>query len=152
MKRPKNKSRSDKQPKVAKEPAYAKTPYAKNTPEIEGGHLAWRFSACDRGGRWAWTNLQPAEKYKETVEKLHAFEKMNWNQILDNGCHPISLGDIAKEAHDRLREINMDDLDELMSFRLSGKNRVWCVRSKSIMRILWWDPDHTVCPALKKHT
>jgi uncharacterized phage-associated protein len=29
---------------------------------------------------------------------------------------------------------------------------VWCIRHLNVMRILWWDPDHLVCPSVMKHT
>ena len=86
------------------------------------------------------------------MEKLYEFECKNWDEIRRSGSHPILIGDIAKAARDRLRVLRMDDVDELMSFRISGTQRVWCLQRLNIMKILWWDPDHKVCPATKKHT
>ena len=48
--------------------------------------------------------------------------------------------------------IRQDDVDELMSFRLDSRGRVWCIQTGNIMRVLWWDPNHEVCPSFKKHT
>lgn len=121
-------------------------------PVIHGGHLAWRFSGCDREGPFAWGNFETADKFKEVIEKLHEFETKTWQQIIDGGSHPIELERIEKSARDRLAETQRDDIDTLMSLRLTGTNRVWCVRDASIMRILWWDPDHKVCPSALKGT
>lgn len=151
MARHKNRPRPVKQPKVAEEPTPEKRPRWVE-PKVNGLPLAWRFSTNDPGGDWAWTSLQPPEKYQEVLEKLHEFETKNWREIVAGGSHSIELGRLAKKARDRLTVIKRDDLDELMSFRLTGKNRVWCVRDQNIMRLLWWDPDHTVCPSVKKHT
>ena len=52
-------------------------------------------------------------------------------------------------ARDRLAEIGQDDLDELMSFRITGESRVWCIQDSAIMRVLWWDPHHGVYPIEK---
>ncbi len=144
--------KTKKQPKVAAEPQPRKKPRVGEPFFHEDYPLAWRFSACDKGGPWAWTNLNPADKYKEVVEKLHSFETMTETVMRQGGSHPVALDNIAGDAVQRLREIQQDDLDELMSFRLTGTNRVWCVRDRNIMRVLWWDPDHQVSPAKKKHT
>ena len=114
--------------------------------------MAWRLSDHDKGGPWSWSGLDDAPEYKRVMEQLHEFERMNWNTIVGQGSHEIERGRLAKQARDRLEEIGQDDVDHLMSFRLTGRNRVWCIRDRNIMRVLWWDPNHSVCPALKKHT
>jgi hypothetical protein len=121
-------------------------------PEIDGAPLAWRFSGCDKSGPFSWDALSHGEPFAEVVARLHEFERMNWDEIIKTGSHPISVSDCEKSAKDRLAEIQQDDLDELMSFRISGKKRVWCIKDHNIMRILWWDPEHSVCPSEKKNT
>jgi hypothetical protein len=118
-------------------------------PCIEGLPLAWRFSGADKGGPFEWS-IQPDAKFREVMEKLHEFEGKNWADIINTGSHPVGVNDICKDARDRLTDIKRDDLDELISFRLTGPNRVWCVQAGNIMRALWWDPDHCICPSKKK--
>ena len=77
---------------------------------------------------------------------------MNWDKIMKQGSHPIESRDLIKQARERLEDIKQDDADYLMSFRITGKSRVWCIPDRNIMRVLWWDPNHSVCPAPKKHT
>ena len=77
---------------------------------------------------------------------------MTWKAIGTNGSHPVALNDLDKTARDRLAELNLDDIDHLYSLRLSGTERVWGILDRSILKVLWWDPDHQVCPAAKKHT
>lgn len=86
------------------------------------------------------------------MEKLQEFEKKNWDEITRSGSHPIAVSRIEKQAQNRLREIDKDDVDELMSFRLSGARRVWCVRQLSVMKVLWWDPNHEIRPAPRRRT
>lgn len=118
-------------------------------PLLDGGHpLAWRFGRADKGGPFAW-DIQPDAKFKEVVHKLSEFEDKNWNEITAGGSHPIPTDQLGEEARQRLVEIERDDLDELISLRLSGINRVWCVKSGHILRPLWWDEQHRVYPVEK---
>jgi hypothetical protein len=83
------------------------------------------------------------------IQKLAEFEGKNWNDIIKGGSHPIPVPDLSQEARDRLVAIERDDLDELMSLRLTVSNRAWCVRSGHIMRVFWWDEHHGVYPVPK---
>lgn len=112
----------------------------------------WRFSSVDRGGPFSWSRLDKPDEYKEALEKLHQFETMASQDLDQQGSHVVELSSCCKEARDRLLEIKRDDVDELMSFRLTGKIRVWCTMVGSVMSVLWWDPEHKVCPSLKKGT
>ena len=143
--------RRKKTPKVNRQPQPKKHPKA---PVLFDSHypLAWRLRDCDRGGKWAWTKLENPVQYKKVIERLQEFERKNWNEIISSGSHPIAVGDIVKSARDRLQKFKMDDIDELVSFRLSGKERVWCIRQLNVMKVMWWDPHHEICPAPKRDT
>lgn len=135
-----------KKPKVAKhtiEPVVRKEPKFKD-PEIEGYPLAWRFSACDKGGPFSWRDIESAEKHKQIIDALHEFETKTYQDLMEQGSHPIPCSQLEKPARDRLRAIERDDVEELFSFRVAGAHRVWCVQSGHIMRVLWWDPEHRV--------
>jgi hypothetical protein len=113
--------------------------------------LGWRFSSCDRNGPYHWPALIDPH-YKLVLERLHEFEGMTLAQMRNAGSHPIPRDQLCKEAQDRLAAIKQDDIDELMSFRITGERRVWCIPHRNLMRILWWDPNHQVYPVRKKHT
>ena len=132
-----------KQPKWAKAPTPTKQPKWAREPQIDGQALAWRFSACDKTGPFSWAVLTDA-KFKQVHDKLHEFETKTWDQLHAARCHPIECHRFEKPARDQLAKINLDDVDELMSFHIAGHNRVWCIQDRNIMRILWWDPDHQV--------
>lgn len=144
--------RRKKTPKISRQPQPQKHPKAQFRIDSHSP-IAWRFSESDRGGNWAWTKLEDSNKFKKVIERLQEFERKNWNEIISSGSHPIAVGHIVKSARNRLQKIKMDDIDELMSFRLSGKERVWCIRQlNNIMTVLWWDPHHEICPAQERHT
>ncbi len=120
-------------------------------PSFSGGHLSWRFSMGDRNGPWPWTGLA-AEKHLEVIARLAGFETLHPHEVRESGSHPVALNELSPAAMRRLQEIEQDDLDTLMSFRLTNTDRVWCVQDGSVMRVLWWDPNHEVCPSLKRNT
>ena len=121
-------------------------------PHLRGGPLVWRFSSADQGGPFSWSALADPAAYKEVMEKLHQFETMEETVIRATGSHPIEIQQLSREARNRLAAIQQDDIDSLMSFRLTGPERVWCRMDRNTMLVLWWDPGHEVCPSQKKHT
>ena len=137
-----------KNPKFGAKPRPTKKPKIAENLLSDGHPLAWRFGQSDRGGPFPWLSSS-SDEFPEVFEKLVAFEDKNWNEIERGGSHSIPTDQLAKKAKERLVEIERDDLDELLSLRLSGTNRVWCFKAGHILRPLWWDPDHQVYPVKK---
>lgn len=155
-------SRGDKRPRAARDPQADRNPRTRFDPAVEktprigpavrGGPIVWRFSSSDRDGAFAWSQLEDPATYKRVMERLHQFETMEERDIIGAGCHAVEIERCCKEARDRLAVIKLDDIDELFSFRITGAERVWCRMQANVMLVLWWDPEHKVCPSLKKHT
>lgn len=130
------------------EPVAEKKPRFFDPPALDGKPISWRFSSCDRNGPFSWSGLiDPA--YKCILEKLHEYESKNYDEITRAGSHPIEVYRLSDAAKARLKEIQMDDIESLMSFRCEGDDRVWCIPQNGVMRILWYDPDHMVYPVAK---
>ncbi len=89
---------------------------------------------------------------REVIDGLRPFESMTWGEIEGSRHHFISRGSIIAAAQKRLRDTRQDDVDELFSLRLGGKKRVFGIRDGSVLRLLWWDPKHQICPSVPKHT
>ena len=88
-------------------------------------------------------------------ERLKCFESMTWAEILNEGGkrnHFIKVGDLCKPARQRLTALKQDDVDQILSLALAAKGRIWGILENSVVRLLWWDPNHLVCPSHKKHT
>ena len=79
-------------------------------------------------------------------------ESIAWDKLHETGSHPIAVGKLSSDARRRLTDLGQDDLDELYSLRMQGQERIFGIRDRWILRILWWDPGHLVCPSVKKHT
>jgi len=77
---------------------------------------------------------------------------MTWSELLVHAKkrnHSIKISDITPEARDRLEIIGLA-LDEVVSLRLSGKERVFGYLDNGVLELLWWDPEHQVCPSLRE--
>ena len=148
--------------KIKKRPAQKKTPHPQKIPrrkekvsQIEEEHISWHLRILDKSGHWNWKEIDETTIWKEIHSKLSEFERKTWKEILikeKHRNHSILVSEICPEAQKRLRKIKQDDIDELVSLRLTGQKRVWGIKERNILKVLWWDPNHTVCPSPKKHT
>ena len=111
---------------------------------------SWRFSTVDKGGAFAWPTNTTTEL--DIIQKLRQFDTMHWSNIEGPDHHFIEVSKLSKAARDRLAEIHQDDIDEIFSFHFSGKPRIIGIRDRSVVKLLWWDAEHQVCPSVKKHT
>jgi hypothetical protein len=89
-------------------------------------------------------------------ERLGHFETMTWREILVQGKkqnHAVKINRICSEAQGKLSEIvGALDIDQVVSLRVSATERIWGIPDGSTLKILWWDPAHTICPSLLKNT
>lgn len=150
-----SKKRKEKKAKVKTLPSIEKQPRVASAPtSFHSRKAAWRISHLEMEAPYGWHEID-FKTFLHIREKLAGFESMTWSQILIDGKkyhHSTSVDKLIKPARDRLEEINQDDVDELVSLRLSGKQRVWGVLEQGVLRLLWWDPNHEICPSKKKNT
>jgi hypothetical protein len=147
-------SKRDKRAFAKDVPKLHKVPFG-NVPEVEEKRPVWRFQILDFEGPFGWTRCASVDKLCEVVKKLGEREHMTWTQIESSQSqksHFVDIDTLSKEARERLAEINQDDVDQVFSLRLSGKERVIGIRDRWILKILWWDPEHGVCPSVLKRT
>ena len=88
------------------------------------------------------------------MKKLKDFETMKWVDLIgpQKPSHEIPVDKISKESQKRLRKIGLEDIDTLVSLRLGAKERLWGIKDNECFKILWWDPNHEICPSRLKHT
>jgi len=112
----------------------------------------WRFHQMDKE-RWS-----PVGYIDSITEKLSNYEKMTWAEIdgaskstKGSPHHFISVNDMIKEARERLDLLHLT-YEQYYSIALTGRIRLWGVLEDGIFHILWYDPNHEVCPSNKQHT
>lgn len=107
---------------------------------------------CD--GPFGWNLCASHEQFLLILKKKGQIESMSFTDLGRGGSHAIESWKLCKEAKDRLEFLKLDDFDELYSLRLTGTQRIWCIREggTNVMRVLWWDPDHRVCPSTLRNS
>jgi len=140
-----------KKPAVDRAPTTTgKTPRVAKPPDLSGRYPLWSFAIVDVGGPWCFRCL-PSRELPSVLARLGQFEGMTWTQIEQGtGSHFVSCGRLVRNATKRLQELRYDDIDQLFSLRIKGKPRIWGIRAGSVLRILWWDPEHEVCRSGKR--
>ena len=117
------------------------------------GLIHWRFGLVDHDGRWAWPNVGRGDYHSEVLTKLALFEQKSWNEVQGTGSagtgKDIPLESLCNDAQRRLIDLGLDDQDRIAELRLTGPQRVWAVRRGDLLHLLWWDPEHEVCPTTR---
>lgn len=144
-----------KQPKAAFNPSLAKQPTISRWPTRDQSQvrIAWRFADIDLDGEWGWRSVDIAQ-VAWLRQWLGQMEKLTWEEAYGpkTGAKLCKLDNAPAKTIARLEELQRDDVDGLVEFHPQGRPRVWGVRIGNVCHLLWWDPDHTVWPAKKKHT
>jgi hypothetical protein len=93
---------------------------------------------------------------RDAVEKIRQrlvnFESMTWPEILIRGekrNHRIPIPTLCKEARDRLRDLRLLDEEHIVSLGVGSRERIFGFLHVVVLDVLWWDPDHGVCPSYK---
>lgn len=132
-----------------------KDPKLSSNPDVYyDRNPSWRISRIELSDPYGWHELDFVTVI-HIKGKLSNFETMTWREILLDAKkqnHFISVDKLSKKAQDRLIETNQDDVEELLSLRLGGKERIWGVLEQGTLNLLWWDPNHQICVSTKKNT
>ena len=137
-------------PKTLIVPIESKTPKAGVLP-TDRLHPEFRAEQMDHDGSWSWDKFDPTQ-IQELLQKIFESQKLTWQDLRNNGSHFVDRRGLCSEAQKRLIQIGKEDLDQLFSLRLTARKRIWGIKENNILWLLWWDPNHEVCPSHKKHT
>ncbi|MGD0828082.1 MAG: hypothetical protein ABSA09_08360 [Desulfobaccales bacterium] len=143
-----------KRPKTQEKVSRSKRANSEALPDVRRQYPSWQVSLLQMVDPGGWHDLEKP-KAAEIKEKLAEFEKKTWNTILvteKHRNHTIAVGDLSSEAQERLAEIGQDDVDRVVSLRLSGQERIFGILDMAVLKLLWWDPNHQLCAAPKRHT
>ena len=78
---------------------------------------------------------------------------MTWQEIFGTTQnHSVKISGLPNNIKAKLEEMGQSDIEELVSLRVAGSPRIWGILENATLKILWWDPNHSIYPAKKKHT
>ena len=101
---------------------------------------------------WHALSVADANRIKS---RLAAFETMRWKEILFHSAyrnHMIPVTRLAHSAQERLRILEQDDIDAVISLGITQMERVFGILEHNVLKVLWWDPNHMICPVEKPNT
>ena len=112
--------------------------------------IVWAFSIVDQDGPWGWRNAAAPAWWGEILPKLQDFESMTWSEIMQaaggrargNNSHFVQVEKLTRQAKQRLAEISQDDVSELFSLRLSATTRIYGIRDRRALKLVWYDRHH----------
>jgi hypothetical protein len=144
--------RKKKGPKTLIEPTTGQTPKVEFDEDWREMRPAWRVSLLEMHTPFGWTAIN------ETVavqirERLASYESMRWKEfVFGYRSHFIKVSDLSKEAREHLASIEQDDIDSVLSLGIDQMSRIVGILEHNVLKVLWWDPDHQVCPSTKPNT
>jgi hypothetical protein len=120
--------------------------------------MEWSRENADVIGNWSWGPRSCLDGDWDAL--LHPFlieyAKKTWNQIYAEKTVVkgrqvqkhigYAISSICNEAQKRLVELEMDDVDKVFRFRISGKKRFYGILRLHVFMVLWWDPEHNIYP------
>ena len=122
---------------------------------------SWRFSEAWKEethrpdiGFFGQTKIN--EIASRIVEELIKLEGCTWNEILivrKKQNHEIPVNHLANVVQ-RILEKWQPGLSRVVSLRFGGRERLYgkIEPSTGAFVIMFWDPEHLICPSEKKHT
>lgn len=119
---------------------------------IPSSKFKWRTAQADHGGPYWWSCVELPYLFQIIIPRLHDFESMSWGEIEGSDHHFIDKDALCKAARDRLAELDMENIEQLFSMHVTGKQRIWGQREGTTLYVLWWDPEHEISPSPKRHT
>ncbi|MEW5928007.1 MAG: hypothetical protein AB1941_11015 [Gemmatimonadota bacterium] len=135
-----------------REPTFAQslTPPNERRPRVAPGSdrsekPVWLLQKVDFDGPWCWKKMD-IETMLRVWGRLSSFETMTFGEIEGKKNHSIPKEQLCPRAQERLREIELDDYDAVLSLRVTKQERVWGIKTTGGVLLLWWDPEHSVYP------
>ena len=134
----------------------AKIPRVGEEVDFWSSHPIWSLALLDLSAHvGGWQHLGQ-EDTDELLTRFRRWEAMTWSQILAEAGrtrnHFIDVSQCCPDAQARLGFLGLDDQEQLMSLSVNSRARVIGILDRAIFKILWWDPDHQICPSTRRHT
>lgn len=137
-----------KKPRHKKTPSLKKKATSQEMVPVSKKQVKWCFELFDKNITWHEDDYTE-ETFRTVAKNMKKYSSMTWGAIENNRHrnHSVKAHKIIPQAQKRLVELMLDDYDDIWRFRFDGLKRIWGIRDKHIFRVLWWDPQHKICPS-----
>lgn len=152
-----------KKPKLAARGA-DRTPKLASGPSTGADNPYFCFEHADRSTPHAWAFSPNAGHAPAVVSKLCDFAKLTWRDIERQQTgggrkrhrkhHDMPIAKLCAQAQADIKRRKLDERfgGDIFRFRLAGEQRLWGFRDGRVFHVVWWDPEHKVCPSERRHT
>ncbi len=152
-------ARKRRAPRAANEPSGAKEARGRVTDQdLKSNHnkFEWSLALADYVGKWGFTTeVFRSEWCSKILPKLKDYEANKWTEIANATSgrsrgtrnHHVDISSLTKNARKRLKELKLDDLDQLYSLRFESRKRLYGVVHGHVFKIIWYDTSHEICPS-----
>lgn len=139
--------KKDRGPKARVVPTKDKRPISEFCDDWKQMRPAWRVSLLTMHTPFGWLKIDQ-ESARRIQDRLASYESMRWKEIMFSyRSHLIKRTDLCPEAQAHLEAIEQDDVDSVMSLGITQTERVFGILEHNVLKVLWWDPEHEVCPS-----
>ena len=115
----------------------------------------WSLNIVYTSGKWGLTDDVLKNKWCPNNGLRKALlnrESMTWAELANQvggpnrgtNNHHVPVSKIRSEAQELLKKSSLDDLDEIYSLRIKGKERLYGIIQDYVLYILWYDPKHEI--------
>lgn len=131
--------------------------------EISESHdhlvICWHVGKIDWDGPWGMRACRNIDFRRLVDETISNWETMTWAELYQasggrrrgTNHHPILVSKLSSTAKKRLKDIEEDDIETIVSLRINSRERLYGIRAGQVFEVLWYDPWHdnrnkAVCP------
>ncbi len=145
-------SKKSKKVVISKNPYSGKTARAEQNPvNYDTTRFKWLISPIyidyDHD-IYGWDRIPVQYLLGTIVTRFHTLEGQTWAEIklADNHNHSKPIVELEGELQSRLKERDLDHLENLFQISVGNVPRIFGYREKQIFYPMWWDETHSICP------
>ena len=131
-------------------PKPTKTPLRLQDPNVyESTYFRWR--ATDEyidydDEEWGWGQVTIRDFFRKILPRLQEYEKWTWSEIFNrDSCHYWDIYNMPTKARNKLKE-KYPQHDAFHQIDMEQPCRLLGWRDRNILFLIWYDPNHTICP------
>ncbi|MDP8210970.1 MAG: hypothetical protein P9M05_09150 [Candidatus Stygibacter australis] len=117
--------------------------------------IVWKLNliVCDPKRKWNWCECGENSKYLFILKKLGELEQLSFHELNQSAPHHfVKIDKIVKKVPKVSKELEILQLDDelsLFSLKISPRERIWCKAFGNQLSIVWYDPNHEICPSIR---